>query len=605
MSTKNLYTSISFTPATSRNGKIYNNGGGGTSSTLSSSSGPTTTSTLDDSIYVKNFTNLTGNTTTQYIYSDVHVIGNIIASGDVSAFATNSGNTLGNDFSNHIVRIASSSQLGHIRVGNNLTIDENGILSANAGGVSSWNDLTDRPTWLNYSTQTLFEAGHSHNLLYVQNSGYTGGVILTKLLTVDGAGSSLDADLLDGQHGSFYLASSGYTGGVILTKLLTVDGAGSSLDADLLDGQHGSFYLASSGYTAANVLTKLLTVDGASSGLDADLLDGQHGSFYLASSGYTAANVLSKLLTVDGAGSSLDADLLDGQHGSYYLPASSNAVSASKLLTARAIAISGDGTGTINFDGSANVSIPLTLATVATSGTYKSVTVNAKGLVTSGTNPTTLAGYGITDAQPASTAWNTSNLISPIYRIDRLATELGVNADNVCGIQTFSYQYGTPVHGPLLSFGGLGGAYDCQICSDYYGGNHLYFRTHNADLGIWNSWHDVLHADNTSNLFRFGSHPNVTVNGGNYLEAGSYNNYTYIQSHMGQTLYFNPLGNNVKIGTELTLAAALNLGTNAFNLSVDTSSNLLIKNNAGTTIGKLDQSGNFYVVGNITAYATL
>ena len=31
-------------------------------------------------------------------------------------------------------------------------------------------------------------------------------------------------------------------------------------------------------------------------------------------------------------------------------------------------------------------------------GTYKSVTVNAKGVVTAGTNPTTLSGYGITDA---------------------------------------------------------------------------------------------------------------------------------------------------------------------------------------------------------------
>lgn len=34
----------------------------------------------------------------------------------------------------------------------------------------------------------------------------------------------------------------------------------------------------------------------------------------------------------------------------------------------------------------------------ATAGTYKSVTVDAKGRVTSGTNPTTLSGYGITDA---------------------------------------------------------------------------------------------------------------------------------------------------------------------------------------------------------------
>lgn len=40
---------------------------------------------------------------------------------------------------------------------------------------------------------------------------------------------------------------------------------------------------------------------------------------------------------------------------------------------------------------------------VATPGTYKSVTVDTYGRVTAGTNPTTLSGYGITDAQPLDT----------------------------------------------------------------------------------------------------------------------------------------------------------------------------------------------------------
>ena len=39
------------------------------------------------------------------------------------------------------------------------------------------------------------------------------------------------------------------------------------------------------------------------------------------------------------------------------------------------------------------------LATAGTAGTYKSVTTDAYGRVTAGTNPTTLSGYGITDAQ--------------------------------------------------------------------------------------------------------------------------------------------------------------------------------------------------------------
>lgn len=45
------------------------------------------------------------------------------------------------------------------------------------------------------------------------------------------------------------LAASTYTAADILTKLLTVDGAGSGLDADLLDGQSGAFYLARANHT--------------------------------------------------------------------------------------------------------------------------------------------------------------------------------------------------------------------------------------------------------------------------------------------------------------------------------------------------------------------
>lgn len=63
----------------------------------------------------------------------------------------------------------------------------------------------------------------------------------------------------------------------------------------------------------------------------------------------------------------------------------------------------GDQTITLTGDvtGSGTGSFTTTLANSGViASTYRSVTVNAKGLVTSGTNPTTLAGYGITDAQP-------------------------------------------------------------------------------------------------------------------------------------------------------------------------------------------------------------
>jgi phage-related tail fiber protein len=98
-----------------------------------------------------------------------------------------------------------------------------------------------------------------------------------------------------------------------------------------------------------------------------------------------------------------------------------NVASASKLQTARNISLTGDATGSATFDGSANASISVTLANSGvTPGTYPKVTVDAKGRVTGGQplsasdipnldwskittgKPTTLAGYGITDAIPAS-----------------------------------------------------------------------------------------------------------------------------------------------------------------------------------------------------------
>ncbi|MGW8169627.1 MAG: hypothetical protein ACWGHH_06450 [Sulfurovaceae bacterium] len=78
-----------------------------------------------------------------------------------------------------------------------------------------------------------------------------------------------------------------------------------------------------------------------------------------------------------------------------------NGVTAEKaiqLAVARIIELTGGVIGSAAFDGSGNVTIQVALANSgATAGTYKSVTINEKGMVISGTNPTTLSGYGITD----------------------------------------------------------------------------------------------------------------------------------------------------------------------------------------------------------------
>lgn len=76
---------------------------------------------------------------------------------------------------------------------------------------------------------------------------------------------------------------------------------------------------------------------------------------------------------------------------------------ANKLTTARNIALAGDVAGQTSFDGSGNITITATYKNSGVvAGTYRSVTVDAKGNVTAGSNPTTLSGYGITDAVPSS-----------------------------------------------------------------------------------------------------------------------------------------------------------------------------------------------------------
>lgn len=98
----------------------------------------------------------------------------------------------------------------------------------------------------------------------------TGNVIVSG--TVDGRDLSTDGTKLDGIESG---ATADQTAGEILTAIKTVDGSGSGLDADLLDGQSGAYYLAwanfsgtpttIAGYGITNAYTKT-EVDAAVGG---------------------------------------------------------------------------------------------------------------------------------------------------------------------------------------------------------------------------------------------------------------------------------------------------------------------------------------------------
>jgi hypothetical protein len=216
---------------------------------------------------------------------------------------------------------------------------------------------------------------------------YTDAEAFGAVLANDGAGSGLDADTVDGMHGAdleesaeidslltTHTATSSahharYTDAEAFGAVLDNDGAGSGLDADMVDGMHGAALEESAEidadiathaadddahharYTDAEAFGAVLDNDGAGSGLDADTVDGMQGAVLEESAEidadiathagltdahharYTDAEAFGAVLANDGAGSGLDADRLDGQHGAFYQSASN--INAGTLSASR------------------------------------------------------------------------------------------------------------------------------------------------------------------------------------------------------------------------------------------------------------------------------
>ncbi len=97
--------------------------------------------------------------------------------------------------------------------------------------------LADRTRWLRQKVQEALDA-------------LSAGELLAAIKTVDGTGSGLDADTLDGLHAAAFVQS-------------RREGAGNGLNADMVDGRHASEFA-------------LTSREGAGNGLNADTVDGLH-----------------------------------------------------------------------------------------------------------------------------------------------------------------------------------------------------------------------------------------------------------------------------------------------------------------------------------------
>lgn len=141
--------------------------------------------------------------------------------------------------------------------------------------------------------------------------------------------------------------------------------------------------------------TRKLTISGLGITLNDDAT-GASSSDLVITSTATSDNTASSLVFRDASGNFSANNITANLTG--------NATTASTLQTSRNFNIAGDVIASAQpFNGSANLTLTTTLSeTGIVAGTYRSVTFDSKGRATGGTNPTTLAGYGITDAQPTS-----------------------------------------------------------------------------------------------------------------------------------------------------------------------------------------------------------
>lgn len=320
---------------------------------------------------------------------------------------------------NQKVNRTGDTMSGALTINNNLSVNGTGGVAVTEIGVTNTStgviDLhtvgvndTDFNVRLQAANGTNGTSGTG--TLYVSAASIQRNGLTVWDSGTDGAGSGLDADLLDGLDSAAFMQKTGgvfsgvvqfllnsagvalqiqntnaggfsfgllntagsawdmlashssITFGVpLLVGSSTVwhsgnDGAGSGLDADLLDGLN-------TGNAAGNVP---INNTGLNINLNADFLDNQHGTFFQARANHTGTQAPSTI-SPQGAGSALDADTVDGIHGSGFIQTSPTG--------AQTITISGGGGTTINI-GSAVAGG--TINGMAIAGDFKATGIKAR-----------------------------------------------------------------------------------------------------------------------------------------------------------------------------------------------------------------------------------
>ena len=309
---------------------------------------------------------------------------------------------------------SSTGTLGGIRVGSGLSIDSTtGVLSATGGGTADsveWSGVLNKPTKVSYWTN---DAG------YTTNTGTITGVSVngTSVATSGVANiTSVPASILTGAIPSAVTAVT-QTAGDSSTKIATT-----AFVQNAISGASGAMVFKGTIGTNGSAGTALPTTGV------------RIGDTYKIITAGTYASQAAKAgdLFIATATTPTWAYVPSGDEGNGTVT-SVTIKATGPIAIDSSSAITTSGTRTISHSNSG-----------VTAGTYRSVTVNATGHVTAGTNPTTLSGYGITDAKIANGVITLgSNTITPLTASSTLdATKLSGTIPASCYTDT-KYAAGT------------------------------------------------------------------------------------------------------------------------------------------------------------------
>ena len=249
---------------------------------------------------------------------------------------------------------------------------------------------------------------------------------------------------------------------------------------------------------------------------------------------------------------------------------------ATYLTGNQTITVSGDATGT------GTTAISLTLANSgATAGTYRSVTVDVKGRVTGGTNPTTIAGYGITDAYTKTEV--DSAISSAAMGLDPKESVRAIATSPITLFAAQTIDGVSCIVGDRVLVAGQGSAYE----------NGIYV----VSAGSWLRSPDAnVNAKVTTGMYTFVSEGTLNANTGWYLTTDD-------PINLGSTglnfIKFTGAG-SILAGTGIVKAGdTLSVSTELQGYHNNATSGMIARTAAGTVIGRtLSISGSGVSVSN-------